>query len=63
MYIGPKEISCRIVGIDKVNTDVLFSFGSFDYQWGCTITAVSAQRRVEHVKNALQNIMTEQMPE
>ena len=44
--------------------DVLFcfSFGSSGYQLGCTIAAVSDQRPVEHVKNALQNIMTEQTP-
>ena len=32
------------------------------YQLGCTLAAVSAQRPVEHVKNALQNIMTEWTP-
>ena len=30
---------------------------------GCTVAAVSAQRPVEHVKNALQNITTEQTPQ
>ena len=42
---------------------VLLSFGSSGYQLGTTMAAVSAQRPVEHVKNALQNIMTERMPQ
>ena len=29
---------------------------------GCTVAAVSAQWPVEHVKNALQNIVTDRMP-
>ena len=35
---------------------VLLSSGSFSYQLGCSVAAVSAQRPVEHVKHALQNI-------
>ena len=42
---------------------LIFSFGSPGYQLGCTIAAVSAQRPVEHVKNALQNIKIEQTPQ
>ena len=41
---------------------VLYSVRSSGYQLemlGCTVAAVSAQRLVEHVKNALQNIATE----
>ena len=40
----------------------LFSLRSSDYQLGCTVAAVSAQRPVEHVKNTLQNITTEGAP-
>ena len=39
----------------------MFSVRSSGYQLGCTVTVVSAQRPVEHVKNALQNIATEGM--
>ena len=37
-------------------------FGSYDYQFGCTVASASAQRPVEHVKNYLQNITTEWTP-
>ena len=40
---------------------VLFSFVRSGYQLGCTVAAVSAQRPLEHGKNALQNITTEWM--
>ena len=42
--------------------EVFFSFDSFGYQLGSIVAAVSAQWHLEHVKDALQNIMTEQMP-
>ena len=42
---------------------ILFSLGSSGYQTGWTVSALSAQRPVEHVKNALQNIMTEWAPQ
>ena len=45
-----------------IQSDVLFSFGSSSYQSGCTVTAVSAQKPVEYVKNNLQNITTEWTP-
>ena len=38
---------------------LFFSFGNSCYQLWCTIGTVSVQRPGEHVKNALQNIMTE----
>ena len=41
--------------------NVLFSFRSSGYKLGCTIAAVFSQRPVGHVKNDLQNIMTEGM--
>ena len=41
---------------------VLFSFRSSGSQLGCTLSAVSAQRRVENAKNALQNIAYEGTP-
>jgi len=40
---------------------VLFSFSNFIYQMGCRVAAISAQRPVERVKNALQNITSEGM--
>ena len=42
-----------------LSRDVLLSFQSSDYQLGCIESALWP---VEHVKNALQNITTEQMP-
>ena len=42
--------------------DVLFSFKSSGYQLGSTEAAVSAQRPVGHVNNALKNITTEWTP-
>ena len=33
------------------------------YQLGCTVSAVSAQRSVEHAKNAVQNITTDWTPQ
>ena len=42
---------------------VLLSFWSSVYQLGCTVAAVSAQRPVEHFKNALKNITTDQTPQ
>ena len=41
---------------------VLFSFGSSGYQLGCTVTAVSGQRQIKHVKNVLHTITTEWPP-
>ena len=38
---------------------LFFSFGSSVYQSSCSISAISAQRPVKHVKNALQNFATE----
>ena len=46
-----------------LSRDVLFSFGSLGYQLGGTLAAVSVQRPVEYVKNVLQNIETEQVPQ
>ena len=43
--------------------DVLSYFRSSGYHLGCTIAAVIAHQLVEHVKNALQNIMAERMPQ
>ena len=40
----------------------LFSLWSSGYQLGCTVAVVSAQRPVEHFKNALQNITTDGTP-
>ena len=40
--------------------EVLFTYESFGYQLGCT---VSSQCQMEHVKSALQNIRTEQTPQ
>ena len=42
---------------------ILFSFRSSGYKFGCTIAAVSTYQLMEHVKNALQNITTEWMPQ
>ena len=42
---------------------LFFSFASSGYQLGCTVATVSAQRPVEHAKNALQNIANEGMPD
>ena len=42
---------------------VFFYFRSFGYQLGCITATASAQQPVEHVKNALHNIMTEWMPQ
>ena len=42
---------------------LFFSFASSGYQLGCTVATVSAQRPVEHAKNALQNITNEGMPD
>ena len=39
----------------------MFAVRSSGYKMGCTVAAVSAQRSVEHAKNALQNITTEWM--
>ena len=41
---------------------VFFFFGSPIFQLGCRVAAASAQRPVEHVKNAQQNITTEWTP-
>ena len=41
---------------------VLISVRSSAYPFGCTVSAVSAKRPMEHVKHALQNITTEQTP-
>ena len=41
---------------------VSFFFKSSSHQFGCAVDAVSAQRPVEHVKNAIQNISTEWTP-
>ena len=43
--------------------EVLSYFRSSGYHLGCTIAAVIAHQLVEHVKNALQNIMAERMPQ
>ena len=40
---------------------VLFSVSSYTYKGGCTVTALSAHRPVEHVNYDLQNIATEGM--
>ena len=45
-----------------LSRNVLFSFGSSVYQFGCMVAAVSAQQPVEHFKNALQNITPEWTP-
>ena len=65
------DIDCRIVKppvyqskiftrTDKVRWKwgcfIFFSFASSVYQSSCTISAISAQRPVKHVKNAFQNI-------
>ena len=42
--------------------DVLFSFGHC-YQLGRTIVTLSAKQHVEHVKNTLQSITNEGMPQ
>ena len=42
---------------------VWFSLGSFGYQLGRTIATVSDRRPVEHVKNSLQNMMTDWTPQ
>ena len=42
-----------------LSRDVLFSFLSSGYQLGFLISAVSVQRLVKRVKNALQSITTE----
>ena len=49
-------------GVLSVTMNCFFSFGSPRYQLGCTVDAVSAQRPVEHVKNALHDITTEWTP-
>ena len=41
---------------------VLLSVRSSGYKLGCTVATVSAQRPAEHVKKALQNIITEWTP-
>ena len=56
-------ISNTLWGVHSVAMFVLFSFGSSNYQLGCIAAALSDQRPVEHVINALQKIMTEWMPQ
>ena len=45
-----------------LSCDVLFSYRGSGYQFGCTAAALTAQRQLEHVKNALQNSMAEWTP-
>ena len=53
---------CTMWGVPLFVMFCFVHFGNSSYQLGCTVAAVSAQRPVEHVKNALQNIVNEGMP-
>ena len=59
---GLDKVSVHCEASTQLRDFVLFSFGSSGFQWGCTVATVSAQLIVEHVKNNLQNIMTEWTP-
>ena len=60
-FFGAKEsVHCGVS--TQSRCFVFFSLGSSGYLLGCTIGAVSAQRQVEHVKHAIQNITTEWTP-
>ena len=45
-----------------LSRDGWFSCGYSSYQLGCTVAAISAQRPVEHFKNASQNTTDDLMP-
>ena len=53
-------IVCTVQCTPWVIPSIVVFFRKF--KLGCKLAAVSAQRRMELVKNALQNIMTERMP-
>ena len=59
---GAAGTPCTCTVGRQLSRDVLLTCGSSGYQMGCTVAAVSAQRPVEHVKNALQNITTDGTP-